>query len=54
MACQRPTKVAENNRQAVDVAYVSTAFDLLKCGSQIDSLREWKEKQEVIYGRTAK
>lgn len=54
MACERPTKVAENKSQAVDVAYVSTAFDLLKCGSQVNSLREWKEKQEVIYGRSAK
>lgn len=54
MACERPTKVAGNEIEAVGVAYVSTAFDLLKCGGQIDSLREWKEKQEVIYGRPAK
>ena len=52
MACNKPTKVAENNMQAVGVAHVKTAFDLLKCGSQIDSLRDWRSEQEKIYGRT--
>lgn len=37
--------------QAVGVAHVKTAFDLIKCGNQVDALREWREKQEAIYGK---